>query len=195
MHATAPAPPHPGIPGMSAEPRPHPNLMVYYALGSLLLGPFFWAMLLPMYFRFRTLRYRFDEEGISMRWGILFRREISLTYARIQDIHLSSNFVERWLGLARIQIQTASGNAGAEMTIEGLQEFEEIRDYLYSRMRGTRLAEPAAASTAGAAPALPAGAADLSELTQTLRAVAEELRALRAEADARRAPAEEAHHA
>jgi uncharacterized membrane protein YdbT with pleckstrin-like domain len=195
MHTDVPASPgpHPGIPGMSAEPRPHPNLMVFYALSSMLLGPFFPAMLVPMYFRFRTLRYRFDEEGVSMRWGILFRREISLTYARIQDIHLSSNFVERWLGLARIQIQTASGNAGAEMTIEGLQEFEEIRDYLYSRMRGTRLAEPSA--VAAAAPALAPGAADLSELTETLRAVAEELRALRAEADARRAPAREAHHA
>lgn len=73
-----------------------------------------------------------------MRWGILFRREISLTYARIQDIHLTSNVVERWLGLARIQIQTASGSAGAEMTIEGLRDFEMIRDGLYSRMRGVR---------------------------------------------------------
>jgi putative membrane protein len=46
-----------------------------------------------------------------MRWGILFRREISLTYARIQDIQLSSNLVERWLGLAKIQLQTASGSS------------------------------------------------------------------------------------
>ena len=51
----------------------------------------------------------FDEEGISVRWGILFRREINLTYARIQDIHLRSNFIERWLNLARIEVQTASG--------------------------------------------------------------------------------------
>ena len=58
-----------------------------------------------------------------MRWGILFRREITLTYARIQDIHLTSNLVERWLRLARIQIQTASASASAEMTLEGLHEF------------------------------------------------------------------------
>lgn len=190
MHAPAPAAPHPAIPGMPAEARPHQNLLVYYALCSLLLGPFFWAMLLPLYFRFRTLRYRFDEEGVTMRWGILFRREISLTYARIQDIHLSSNVVERWLGLARIQVQTASGNAGAEMTIEGLQEFEAIRDHLYSRMRGTRAAPALAAAQRPAA--LPAGGAELEELTETLRAVAAELRALRAE---RGAPAEAPHHA
>jgi uncharacterized membrane protein YdbT with pleckstrin-like domain len=176
------------VPIVGAAPRPHPNLLVYYAITSLVLGPFFFFILIPFYFRYRTLRYRFDDEGVSMRWGILFRREISLTYARIQDIHLSSNFVERWLGLARIQIQTASGNAGAEMTIEGLREFEEIRDFLYSRMRGTRL-EAGTDSEAGAAlPRRPtAGAADGdTELAGTLRAVAEELRALRAEVEARR---------
>jgi putative membrane protein len=92
--------------------------------------------MIPAWFRYHTMRYRFDADGISMRWGILFRREIVLSYARFQDIHLSSNFVERWLGLARIEIQTASGSAKAEMTIEGLLQFEAIRDFLYTRMRG-----------------------------------------------------------
>lgn len=185
MPASTLAPPPPAaaaLPGIPADPRPHPNLLRYYAITSLVVGPFFWMPLLPLYFRYRTMRYRFDEEGITMRWGILFRKEISLTYARIQDIHLTSNFLERWLGLARIQIQTASGSAGAEMTIEGLPEFEAIRDHLYARMRGTRAQEPAAAPAA-----LPDGAAGLTELTETLRAVAEELRALRAEVEGRRA--------
>jgi uncharacterized membrane protein YdbT with pleckstrin-like domain len=188
----------PGLPLVGAEPRPHPKLLTYYALSSLVLGPFFWVMLIPLYFRYHTMRYRFDEEGVSMRWGILFRREISLTYARIQDIHLSSNFVERWLGLARIQIQTASGNAGAEMTIEGLREYEQLRDFLYARMRGTRGAGTAAAR-GGSAPAEPAaepvGGADAVELTSTLRAVADELRALRAELETRRAAEGEVRHA
>src|SRR5210317_541760 len=121
--------------------RPAPNLFTYYLLSSFVLGPLFFILLIPLYFRYHTLRYRFDEEGISMRWGILFRREINLTYARIQDIHLRSNLFERWLGLARVEVQTASGSAGAEMVLEGLLEFEAIRDYLYSRMRGSHGAE------------------------------------------------------
>jgi membrane protein YdbS with pleckstrin-like domain len=160
---------------------PDPNLLVYYALGSLLLGPFFWALLIPYFFRYRTLRYRFDDEGVSMRWGILFRREITLNYARIQDIHLTSNFVERWLGLARIQIQTASGNAGAEMTIEGLTEFEAVRDFLYSRMRGARQTARPADADSGGPPAGAQVAAAPGELAETLRSVAAELRALREE--------------
>ena len=159
--------------------RPAPNLFTYYLLSSLVLGPFFFIALIPLYFRYHTLRYRFDEEGISMRWGILFRREINLTYARIQDIHLRSNFVERWLGLARVEVQTASGSSGAEMTLEGLLGFEAIRDYLYTRMRGAHgrgtQADGAAASRAD----LVVDAAAASELAATLQGVTAELRAVR----------------
>lgn len=109
-----------------------------------------------------------------MRWGILFRREVSLTYSRIQDIHLSSNVVERWLGLARIQVQTASGNSQAEITIEGLPSFEAMRDFLYSKMRGSRGEPPL---TRDGVRAL--GSADTDALTSTLREVAAEVRALR----------------
>src|SRR5688572_10027080 len=84
------------------------------------------------------MRYQFTDEGISMSWGILFRREVIINYARIQDIHLRSNVVERWLGLAKILVQTASGSAAAEMTLEGLTNADEVRDFLYARMRGVK---------------------------------------------------------
>jgi len=131
---------------------------------------------IPHYFKYHTLRYRFDAEGISLRWGILFRREIVLNYSRIQDIHLSSNLIERWLGLAKIEIQTAAGSAKAEMSIEGIMEYEAVRDFLYSRMRGTQ----DSAKTASVS-RLPdsAAAGEYGELAKTLQAVAEELRAIR----------------
>lgn len=113
-----------------------------------------------------------------MRWGLLFRRESTLTYARIQDIHLTSNILERWLGLARIQIQTASASAAAEMTIEGLHEFEAVRDFLYSKMRGVRDAGGANAPTGGTDAA--------GGLAVTLREVAAELRAVREALERRR---------
>jgi putative membrane protein len=171
--------------------RPHASLLKYYLLSALLFGPFFVFALPPFYFRFRTLRYDVDEEGITVRWGVLFRREVSLTYARIQDIQLTSNVVERWLGLARIQLQTASGSASAEMTIEGIRDVDGMRDFLYSRMRGAGY-PPAqrnaqlqgdAAAAGAAALATPVqnalGSGDVAELTAALDAVAAELRAVR----------------
>lgn len=149
--------------------RPSPALFKYYVLTSFLLGPFFFAPLIYLYFRYHTMRYDFDDEGISMRWGILFRREITLTYARIQDIHLTSNLFERWLGLARIQVQTASASSSAEMTIEGLHEYEAVRDFLYSKMRGVRAHPVAAAHQQDALTAA------LHEVAAALRAVRESL--------------------
>jgi membrane protein YdbS with pleckstrin-like domain len=162
--------------------RPHSNLMGYYALASLLAGPFFFVPLVFLYFRYHTMRYRFDADGVKMSWGILFRREVSLTYTRLQDIHLTSNVVERWLGLAAVKLSTASGSASAEMTIEGLQEFELVRDFLYAKMRGGR---EHAAPSRGAGP----GAADdtrLEPVVAALRQVSEDLRAVRAALEGRR---------
>lgn len=139
-------------------------------LQSLLLGPLFFLIVIPRYFRYHTLRYRFDDEGVSMQWGILFRREISLNYTRIQDIHLSSNFVERWLRLAKIEVQTASGSASAEMTIEGILEFDRVRDFLYSKMRGASDDGPEQTQRDGAPG---------DELTAILLEIAQELKAIR----------------
>jgi hypothetical protein len=116
--------------------RPHKDLLKYYLISAIFTGPGIIAAIPYLYFRYHTLRYRFDEEGIHMKVGILFRREINLTYARIQDIHLRSGIIQRWLGLANVQIQTASGSSGPELVIEGFKEFEMIRDFLYTRMRG-----------------------------------------------------------
>ena len=116
-----------------------------------------------------------------MKWGILFRREIMLTYARIQDIHLTSNIVERWLRLARIQIQTASASASAEMTLEGLHEFEHVRDFLYSKMRGVRHHAPGATNSQPVH--VPAGSHDLAA---ALREVSSELRGVREALERRR---------
>jgi putative membrane protein len=161
--------------------RPHSNLMGYYALASLLAGPFFFVPLLPLYFRYRTMRYRFDADGVKMSWGILFRREVSLTYARLQDIHLTSNIVERWLGLAAVKLSTASGSASAEMTIEGLQEFELVRDFLYAKMRGGR-----GADTSRRPAPNPVGDTSLEPVVAALRQVSEDLRAVRAALEGRR---------
>lgn len=165
--------------------RPHPSLRTLYVLRALLTGPFV-IVLLPLFlFRYRTLRYRFDEEGIHMRVGVLFRREVNLTYARIQDIHLQSGVLQRWLGLADIHIQTASGSAGAELVIEGFKEFEAIRDFLYTRMRGAKTGH------VGSPPApLPdvASANDHAEVVTLLLNIRDELRRTRELLEQRRQP-------
>lgn len=118
--------------------RPHKSLLKYYAITSVLTGSGLLVEFPRLFFKYETLKYRFEDDGMSMSWGLLFRHEIYLTYRRIQDIHLSRNIIQRWLGLATLSVQTASGSASPEMNIEGIPEAEKLRDYLYAKMRGAR---------------------------------------------------------
>ena len=162
--------PPPDEAAIFALERPQPALWKLYLIRIILSGPAFFITLPLLYFRYHTLRYRFDSEGIHMKVGILFRREVNVTYARIQDIHLSSGIIQRWLGLADVQIQTASGTSGAELTIEGFKEYEAIRDFLYARMRRTR-------EKTTTPPALPPASGD--EAVTLLLAIRDELRRTR----------------
>ena len=118
--------------------RPDPSLLIYYIIVSAFTLVAFPFVFIPSWIKYVTLRYTIDDDGVSMAWGYLFRKEILLTYRRIQDIHVRRNLIHRWLGLADVAIQTASGTSGAEMTIVGVREPERLRDYLYVQMRGAR---------------------------------------------------------
>ena len=159
--------------------RPAPQLLTYYILVSLIALPVIWIVLPISWFRYITLRYTFDEEGISMRWGIIFHREVVLTYRRIQDIHVTRDLLQRWLGLATVSVQTASGSATPEMRLEGILEAEALRDYLYLKMRGSRQEQapgylPAGSASAGTstlvgAEAASAGAGEVTQLLAEIR--------------------------
>ena len=118
--------------------RPEKALLALYVLTAALSCVAFPLVIVPLFFRYETLRYRFDAQGVFMSYGILFRQEMQLTYDRMQDIHLSQNILERWLGIGSITIQTAGSGAAGNLKIVGVKAFEDIRDYLYARMRGIR---------------------------------------------------------
>lgn len=162
---------------VKALQRPHPRLLTLYLLQLLMMLPLAPFAFLPFFFRYRTLRYRFDDDGVHASWGILLRREVSLTYARIQDIHLRRGLLERWLGLGSVQIQTASGAGSAELVIEGVTEFVEVRDFLYAKMRGatSRPARTAPSSTLSTSESEAEAVRLLLEIRDDLKAVRERL--------------------
>jgi len=132
---------------MTDEPStpPKPNietpsqaLLTYYFVTSLFAGPLILIAFPIMWIRFKTLRYELQESGIRMSVGLLFRKEVIVAYRRIQDIHVSHNIFQRWLGISNVSIQTASGNAMPEIVVEGVQTPDELRDWLYERMRGAK---------------------------------------------------------
>ena len=171
MH-TPPAAPQPAFDAAGIT-RPDAALLKYYVIVAALTVAGFPFVMLPLFFKFKTLKYRFDDKGVAMSWGIFFHREIYLTYRRIQDIHVTRNLIHRWLGLAAVAVQTASGTSGAQMTIEGIRNPEALRDFLYAQMRGAR-GEGEEQAPGASAPAAPA-----DEALDLLRGIRDDLRRLR----------------
>lgn len=170
-------PPAPGF-DPAAITQPHERLLTYYFILALFTLPAFPVTMAALYIKYRTMRFRFDGEGIWKRQGLLWRHEANVAYRRIQDIHLTSGIVQRWLGLATVSIQTAAGSSTAEVTIDGVLEAEALRDYLYTRMRGVRDGAHAAAHVPERAGG---GAQDealtlLTEIRDSLRQVETQLR-------------------
>jgi uncharacterized protein len=158
----------------SAISRPDERLLKYYVIVSLLTLVAFPVTLLALWIKYRTMRYRFDDEGVWRAQGLLWRREVNVAYRRIQDIHLTSGLLQRWMGLATVSIQTAAGSATPEITIEGVLEAEALRDFLYTKMRGVR-DQAHGATTTHAPAAVDSGGADdealalLTEIRDGLR--------------------------
>ena len=157
--------------------RPSSRLLFVYFLHSLATLFGFPFVFIPLMCKYLTLHYKFDREGVSASWGLLFKKQVYLTYARIQDIHLSRGLIERWVGLGTVDIQTASGSAAAELSVVGLEEYDTIRDFLYTKMRGFKGWDVPESSEPAATP---------DETLALLKAIRDELRAVRLHLEERR---------
>lgn len=152
--------------------------------------PFVLLGIIPVLIRYYTTRYRFDESGVGVSWGFLFKQESHLTFDKIQDIHLRRGLLERWLGLGTVDVQTASGSAGAEVSLYGLTEFDEVRDFLYKEMRSARGMDRRKKTTAaGGEVTQPEGGGEAIAL---LREIRDEVRRLQQEASGGQPPPEPA---
>ena len=150
--------------------------MTYYWIVSALTLVAFPITAVALYIRFRTMAFRFDDEGVWKRQGLLWRREVNVAYRRIQDIHLTNGILQRWLGLATVSIQTAAGSSNPEVTIDGVLEAEALRDFLYTKMRGVR--DRTLPATTPAAAAADAGHVDGDEVLALLTDIRDALRHL-----------------
>jgi uncharacterized protein len=149
--------------------RPSRRLLAYYVLRAVLF-PLRLVILPYDFFRYETMRYRFDPEGVTMSWGVLFRHQINLAYSRIQDVHLTSSLLQRWLGLADLHIETAAGSTHATMKLEGIDDVTGLRDFLYATMRDAR-----GAIKRDAQPEMQALLSGLADVTTELRRTREAL--------------------
>lgn len=92
---------------------------------------------------YRAFWYDLTPEGISIQSGIIFRKNVVIPYARVQNIDIYRGPLLRLYGLAEVRIQTAGsaiqttgwGRNTAEGTIPGVldSDAEAIRKEILQR--------------------------------------------------------------
>jgi len=105
----------------------------------------FIAYWIPKYYE--TMQYQLTGNEIVRRGGVWFKQTGIVPYSRITNIDTTQGPISRMLGIAALKIQTA-GYSGqqtrAEMRIEGMEHFEELRELIMEFVRGKK---PAAVET------------------------------------------------
>ncbi|EYR62053.1 membrane protein [Actinotalea ferrariae CF5-4] len=89
------------------------------------------AVLVPR--QVRALGYAERDEDLLIRRGILFRALVVVPYGRMQLVDVQAGPLDRWGGIAKLQLHTASASTNA--VIPGLtpQEAARLRDRLAAR--------------------------------------------------------------
>ena len=98
----------------------------------------FIAYWIPKYYE--TMIYKLTKDEIVWRRGVWFKKTGVVPYNRITNIDIGQGPISRMLGIASLKIQTAgySGQTPAEIKIEGVEQFEELRELIMEFVKGKK---------------------------------------------------------
>jgi membrane protein YdbS with pleckstrin-like domain len=80
--------------------------------------------------RYRSWSYREREDDLIVARGLLIRRLSVVPYGRMQFLDVSAGPIDRWFGLATVQLHTASATSDAKIPGLPLTEARRLRDRL-----------------------------------------------------------------
>lgn len=175
--------------------RSEPAAWVMAGIGMAVLlgfGLFLGISLLGLRLDYEKRWYVLTDRSLRVREGVWTVREMTVTFANIQNIGIEQGPLQRWFGIADLKVDTAGGGGVAATPkgnqplvhnlhsawFRGVANAEAIKHLMQQRLHGMR--DAGLGDTAdGGAPA-PAPAADL---TTTLAPLLAEARALRRTAE------------
>ncbi|MFZ2653275.1 MAG: PH domain-containing protein [Victivallales bacterium] len=96
--------------------------------------------------------YKITDRSLRIREGVVFVREMTLTFANIQNISISQGPIQRYFGIADLKVETAGGGAVAQPDhnaqsqlfsmhvgiFRGIDNHDEVRDTMLARLKKLR---------------------------------------------------------
>jgi len=166
--------------------------------GGVLIVTFtvFAIIVLQTLFSFAVLRLDYEkrwyivtDRSLRIREGVIVVREMTVTFANIQNVSITEGPIQRALGIADVKVETAGGGGGAHQKqpdlnlhtawFRGIDNAPEVKELIQQRLRAlkdTGLGHREEEHLGASAPSASRGSA---AFLQALRAVRDEARALR----------------
>ncbi len=138
---------------------------VWYLPALMLAGPYY-----------RSLAYEVQDDEVIVRAGIWTKSVKHVPYRTVTNLTVKRDILDRWLGIGTLNIQTAgmSGTTGAEESLVGLTDVQEVYEIVVTELRRFRGSMAPTAAEVEGAPAVVSTAA-LSAILTEVRAIRQAL--------------------
>ena len=113
-------------------------VLIFILANALWMAPT--SLLLPLYCK--SIQYQIGDDEIVVQKGIFTRSVKTIPYRTITDFIVKRDILDRWLfNLGTLDVQTAgqSGQTGAEASLAGLTNWDELRNEILPRLRVYRI--------------------------------------------------------
>ena len=89
---------------------------------------------------YETSFYRLTQDDIEHKRGVWFKSKTEVPYNRITNVDTNQGPVQRYVGCGQVKIQTAGSSAqtGAELIINGVENFEEIQEQIVMKVKSKK---------------------------------------------------------
>ncbi|MEI4789632.1 PH domain-containing protein [Bacillus sp. FJAT-53060] len=104
----------------------------FIILGALLL----WRAVLTL-LEWRRFTYRMEDDEFRVESGVITKKKKYISLERIQTVNTSEGIFQRIFGLMRVQIETAGGTDGPEVSLTAITkaEAEQLKESIFNRKK------------------------------------------------------------
>ncbi len=132
-------------------------LLVAFPVLGLVLAPVFWFVIvvpdilvyIGIHLRYDTTWYVLSDRTLRIRKGIWIVNEVTITYENIQNVSIQQGPIQRYFGIANLQVQTAGGGgavgqhgeqnlSGHMGLLEGIDNPTEVRQLIMDKWRAAK---------------------------------------------------------
>ena len=139
--------------------------VIWWVPALILTGPYY-----------RSLAYEVQDDEVIVRAGIWTKSVKHVPYRTVTNLTIKRDILDRWLSIGTLNIQTAgmSGTTGAEESLVGLTDVQEVYEIVVTELRRFRGSMAPTAAEVEGEPAM-ASTAALSALLTEVRAIRQAL--------------------